>query len=1197
MIVMRKVYLYCFCLLAFVVASVSTAYANQATSTNYSLYTSVIPAGGAEYSSANYTQPFALGQISPVQDFPASTNYRLAGGFYAAVAAYQPPVGNLEFTQTNFNVNEDAGSATITVSRVDGGAGAISVDWQTADNTATAGSDYTTGSGTLNWANGDTADKTFTVSVTTDSDIEGNELIDLSLSNSTGGAALGTQNTTTLTIIDVVPAGNIEFASATQTIAENGTSITVNVNRVNGNNGAVAVDFATADVTATAGSDYVTNSGTLNWADTDNTAKTITINISDDTTYEGAVDETFSITLSNPTGGSTLGAQTTLTVTIQEDDPAPQNGVLQFTTSSDSVAENAGSITVNVERVSGSDGAVSVQYATSTGSANNSDFTATSGTLNWANGDSNNQSFNVSINDDSNYESNESFTVALSSPTGGATLGTSSMTITIQNDDSQPPPPPPPVQRGVLQLSAATYTVSENAGTLDVSVVRNSGSDGTVSVQLATADDTASAGSDYTAQTVTLTFNNGETLKNASIPILDDTQVENTESFSVNLSNVSGGATLGTQQTATVTLNDDDVASISGVLQLSDAIYLVDENGGTVTVNVERVNGSVGNISISLRTEDATAIAGSDYTAQNVVLDFAHSETLKTVSIPIIDDTVVEGATNETFNLVLHNPSLGASVGGQSNAVVSIRDNDVCQAGVVQFTTGIHLIGEDAGQLDINVERSGGQCGEVSVDYATTAGSAQADDFVAAQGNLVWANGQAGTQTFAITITDDTLFEGSSPEIFKVTLSSPSNGVLLGSQTTTQVQIQDNDVQVVTPPSPVSPPPTDTSTPTVEQHGTLQFTQANENGAEGETVTLSVSRLDGSDGDVAVQYEVIDINTTLNEDYSGAASGVLTWTDGDSSTQTLSVSLLDDTLFEATETFIVLLSQASGGAELGAVQSVMVTITDDDKHQIADALYCEVDSCGYTLMPSSVNHNMDAAAGQFEVATGTGCSWQASSNADWLQLQTSSHAQGEQVTYLVTANDSGAEREASVTVACATVTVTQAHEAVEPEEQDCGMLDTTGALLDDETCEAKFVITASRDGGLTFANTFRLHDRVEVEAEITLPPHHVGQVGELVALVLHDGQPWRKVPHLWAPASFDNIPAMTAFTGPKILAETEAFQVIDGLIGVAGVFEVFVGYRLDDGTVVFNPNALVIGVKPSLLPLPETDVIWNWINE
>jgi Leucine-rich repeat (LRR) protein len=108
----------------------------------------------------------------------------------------------LQFSATGYNVNEGDDFVIITVIRTGGSEGAITVNYATSDGTATTGSDYTEATGTLNWADGDTANKTFTINISNDSDAETDETINFVLTEATGGAGLGSPETAVLTIID-----------------------------------------------------------------------------------------------------------------------------------------------------------------------------------------------------------------------------------------------------------------------------------------------------------------------------------------------------------------------------------------------------------------------------------------------------------------------------------------------------------------------------------------------------------------------------------------------------------------------------------------------------------------------------------------------------------------------------------------------------------------------------------------------------------------------------------------------------------------------------------------------------------------------------------------------------------------------------------------------------------------------------------
>jgi hypothetical protein len=163
------------------------------------------------------------------------------------------------------------------------------------------------------------ANKTFSVPILTDSATEGNETVNLTLSSPTGGATLGSPSTAVLTIIDIPVPGSIQFSSATYSVNENGGSVTITVTRTGGSGGAVGVSYATSNGSATAGSDYTSRSGTLNWPNGDTSNKTFSVPILTDSATEG--NETVNLTLSSPTGGATLGSPSTAVLNIFDNNP------------------------------------------------------------------------------------------------------------------------------------------------------------------------------------------------------------------------------------------------------------------------------------------------------------------------------------------------------------------------------------------------------------------------------------------------------------------------------------------------------------------------------------------------------------------------------------------------------------------------------------------------------------------------------------------------------------------------------------------------------------------------------------------------------------------------------------------------------------------------------------------------------------
>lgn len=127
-------------------------------------------------------------------------------------------------------------------------------------------------------------------------------------------------------------------------------------------------------------------------------------------------------------------------------------------------------------------------------------------------------------------------------------------------DAPAPPNNPAPLPAGTLQFDVADLQVAESHGAINVNITRTAGSRGPVSVTLSTADGTAVAGQDYTAVSTTVTFADSDSVtKTVAIPVIDDSDHEPDETFTVTLASPTGDATLGTQTVMSITIEANDV--------------------------------------------------------------------------------------------------------------------------------------------------------------------------------------------------------------------------------------------------------------------------------------------------------------------------------------------------------------------------------------------------------------------------------------------------------------------------------------------------------------------------------------------------------------------------------------------------------------------------------------------------------------
>jgi uncharacterized delta-60 repeat protein len=229
----------------------------------------------------------------------------------------------------NFRVQttEDAQQAVVTVRRMGGKAGSVSVGYQTHVTSgfgyhATEGQDFTALSDRLEWADGDASEKQLVVSIAPDDGSpEETEQFAVQLSDVEGGAGLGTRETTVLIASDAPSAGMFSIESPEIHVDESDAVAQVLIRRGYYYEGAVSVTVTMSSGTATSGEDFATEPLTVSWEDGDHFTKTVLIPITDDSSDEP--EEQFSLQLSDATGGAIIGPRATATVFIADNDATP----------------------------------------------------------------------------------------------------------------------------------------------------------------------------------------------------------------------------------------------------------------------------------------------------------------------------------------------------------------------------------------------------------------------------------------------------------------------------------------------------------------------------------------------------------------------------------------------------------------------------------------------------------------------------------------------------------------------------------------------------------------------------------------------------------------------------------------------------------------------------------------------------------
>jgi CSLREA domain-containing protein len=762
-------------------------------------------------------------------DLNATITYVGGTGNDVVLMAFAPVLtpGNLQFSAANYNDTEQNSGThlvTITVQRVGGTDGAVSVHWATSAGTATPGSDYTESAGDLSWADGNAADQTFTVTVSGDTAYEFNETVNLTLSAPTGNAGLGTPNPATLTITnddvadsDVVLSGvNLQITDVnggnsddTLTISLNGSNVRITDPNHTLNCGAsvTAIDANTCELplasitgsiqfNALAGSDSLTLDlaagnffppGGVTYSGGDPT-----IGPGDKLFITGGSQGTVTYHYTNAHDG-TIAMSNVGTVTYTGLEPISNTGTATNVIFELPAGPNAATLADDVtggnamSRLSGAT-FETTDFANPTASltinrGNAADAIAVNALpdfdANLTIGSAGNEFDTITFNGPITLATNNSLATNASSAinlANGANILTTSGT-------------------GTINFTAANVTGAGNVSTGGGLTVSNTGSSSTLSGVIAGPGGLTKLGAG------TLVLSSANTYTGATAVNLGRLNING--SIDSNTT-VGGGATLGgtgtINSTKTLTVNDGVLApgTSPGILNTGNATlnssstFAVEIGGttpGNLATNHDQLNVtgtvSLGNATLNLSPLSFTPSAGQTFVIINN--DGTDAVTGTFNGLP-------EGATIPNFLGSALKATITYQGGTDNNDVVLTAATPV--PGNLQFSAANY---DDTEQnsgthtATITVQRVGGIDGAVSVHWATSAGTATpASDYTESSGDLNWAAGDAADQTFTVTVIGDTAYEFD--ETVNLTLSAPTGGAGLGTPNPATLTITNDDV-------------------------------------------------------------------------------------------------------------------------------------------------------------------------------------------------------------------------------------------------------------------------------------------------------------------------------------------------------------------------------------------------------------------
>ncbi len=501
---------------------------------------------------------------------------------------------------------------------------------------------------------------------------------------------------------------------------------------------------------------------------------------------------------------------------------------------------NAGTtnISFTVTRSGGSSGAVSATWMLGlTGTATADDFTTTpqTGTVSFADGQTT-ATVTISVAGDVTVETNETFFVNLTAPTGGATISDAQGQGTITNDDSPP----------VGTLSINDVSVAEgNAGTTNLvfTVTRSAGSFGAVSATWTVANGTTNAADFGGALTGTVSFADGQTTATVTVAIAGDTVFETNETFTVNLSAPTGGVTLTDASGAGTITNDDappaianvwinefnydpagtdtnefiEIAGLAGTDLTGWSLLLYNGNGGAVystlslsgaLANTSNGFGFVRVLAPGLQNGAPDGFALVDNLGR-VVQFLSYEGTMTATSGAATGMTSTDVGveqSNATTGFTLQLTGTGSGYSGFTWTANVANTEGAVNAGQT------FLSGTDQGQISVadasvtegnagttnltfTVSRAGGFASSATVDYQVLlTGTANAADLAGAailSGTVTFAANEF-TRTITVTVAGDGIGEGN--ETLFVQLSNVTGNAVIIDSTATGTIINDDPV-------------------------------------------------------------------------------------------------------------------------------------------------------------------------------------------------------------------------------------------------------------------------------------------------------------------------------------------------------------------------------------------------------------------
>ena len=661
----------------------------------------------------------------------------------------------------------------------------------------------------------------------------------------------------------------------------------------------ITVDYATSDVTATAGADYTAASGTVSFSPGDIT-ESVTVSITDDDIDEDT--ETLKVTLSDPVNATVPAGAEDGTISITDDDTA---GVTVTPTSLEVTEGGNASYTVVLDSEPAGDVTVTPGGITDTDlSLDETTLTFTSSNWNEA------QSVKVSAahDDDSDDESvTITHTVASDDDSDYEGMSAGSVAVAIADDED------PQVK---VSFEQSSYTVAEGSS-VTVKVKLSADPERTVAISISKTNQGGATSSDYSGVPSSVTFNSGDTEKTFSFAASSDNVDDDDESVKLTFGALPTGVSEGTTKETVISITDDDVPQVTVSFENatysvaeSDDVDTIDVTENEVTVKVKLSADPERTVTVPISKTNQDGASDADYSGVPASVVFNSGDTEKSFTFTAAHDTVDDD--DEKVKLTFGTLPARVSEGTTKETVISINDDDVPQVTVSFGATGYTV--DEGSTVAVKVKLNKDPERTVAVPLTITHfDGVSGADYSGIPGSVTFQAGDT-EKSFSFAATQDTVDDDG--EYVLIGLGNLPHRVTTAAPSQTTVSITDDDVPAVT----------------------VNFGQASHTVAESDdadtsdvtenSVTITV-KLDVDPGRT-VTIPIIKNNQggATAADYTGVPASVV-FNSGETE-KTFDFTATSDTVDDDDESVKLTFGALPAGVSEGTTKETVISITDDD---------------------------------------------------------------------------------------------------------------------------------------------------------------------------------------------------------------------------------------------------------------------------